>query len=271
MEQPIELHRLVIALLSMNELSRGGRLRKDNVIETLAQQSIQSKQLIWDLPTRIFHWLLAIFIICAYACAKFPPPLFYWHAVFGVGSGLLIVWRIVWGFVGSRHARFPALFFSFGEVRDYFLSVFSGKGRYYAGHNPGSTLVIWLMILLSSVSIGTGIAAGNEAFEDLHKVAANLLVFVILAHVAGVLLASSMHQENYSWSMITGKKRADAAESITNARPLAAIVMLAFVLGGMVYVVAGLDFSSGLFRAPGTKFSFQIAEGEAEEHNENGD
>lgn len=246
-------------------------MNKDSLTEAPPQEKIKTPQLIWDLPTRIFHWSLAIFIICAYVCATFPPPLFYWHAVFGVGSALLIVWRIIWAFVGSRHARLPALFFSLDEVRDYFASVLSGAGRYYAGHNPGSALLIWLMILLSIATILTGLGSADESVENLHKVAANVLMLVILVHVVGVLLATRMHHENYTWSMITGKKHAEARESITNARPLAALVMVVVVAGGMTYFVAGLDFNSGLFRAPGTTFSFQIGENEAAEHSDRGD
>ncbi len=236
------------------------------------------KLLIWDIPTRLFHWLLATSVILALVLAEFAEketPLFYLHVVFGVLAGLLIVWRIVWGLIGSHHAKWGQLFFTPTSVVNYFREVASGRGAYYAGHNPGSSLVIIGMLGFIALTVVTGIFnAQNELFEELHE----SLPFVVLAlvgvHVTGVLLATNMHKENYALAMFTGYKKAEKSEAIVHGHPFAAIIMLVLVLGTWYYFIKGFDRNTALFSAPGTNFKFQIGEpeagGEAEDGESNG-
>lgn len=223
------------------------------------------KQLIWDLPTRIAHWVLALAIFLAYAFAQLAPErsaVFYGHMLLGLLAGLLLAWRVVWGLMGSKHARFASLLFRPGELWGYFLSVARGKGTYYAGHNPGSALAIWAIFVLTIVTVGSGLGLGfsGEAFEEIHEIAPNLLLAIVAMHVAGVLVATLMHKENYLFSMFSGRKTGQPNDAIAHSHPLAALILVLGLAAASCYLVGGFDFSSGSFRAPGTSISLHFGE-----------
>lgn len=228
------------------------------------------KQLIWDLPTRVTHWALAFTILLAYTLAQLAPEgstLFGLHILCGVIAGLLLVWRLIWGFLGSRHVTFRSLVFSPFEVRDYFLAVLHGKERYYAGHNPGSAVAIWTMFLLVFMTLVSGglIGFGGEVSKELHEVVPNLLLAVVLLHVTGVLLATLMHRENYIASMFTGRKTAQPDEAISHSHRKAALVMGAWLAVGLAYFAGGFDVKSGVFSPPGTSIRVLLGDGGHEE------
>jgi cytochrome b len=226
------------------------------------------KQLIWDLPTRIFHWLLVISVVGAFCVAELADKetaAFLIHVVFGVLAGLLIIWRIIWGFVGSKHVKWNELFFAPASVLKYFNGVFSGKGSYHAGHNPGSSNVILAILLLVAATVFTGFMNSQaEAFEELHESLPIILMVFVGFHVLGVLLATKMNKENYLFGMITGYKRANVQEAIKCSYRGAAVIMLFFVFGSWAYFIKGFDRTTGLFKAPGTNWSFQVGDAEVE-------
>lgn len=226
------------------------------------------KQLIWDLPTRLFHWGFAVSIVLAYALVQVSHEgtvAFYSHIVLGLIAGLLMGWRAVWAIMGSKHARFPSLLFRPGDVKDYFLSIVRGRGKYYAGHNPGSALAIWAMYLLSVATIASGLALGRagESFKEVHEIAPNLLLAVAGLHILGVALATIMHKENYLVSMFSGRKTGNPDEAILHAHPLAALCLVVWIAAGACYLISGFDFAKGTFHAPGTNVNFQFGEGES--------
>jgi hypothetical protein len=107
-----------------------------------------------------------------------------------------------------------------------------------------------------------------EVFEELHEVLPVMAMILAGVHVAGVLLATKMHGENYMLSMINGQKKGVAADAIPGARPVAAVLMLVLVFGGWSYFIKGFNRDSAVFTAPGTQWTYQI--GEAEEKGEKG-
>ncbi len=227
------------------------------------------KQLIWDLPTRLFHWGLGGSILAAYALAQLADketPLFYLHVVFAVLAGLLMVWRIFWGIFGSRHSKFSNLFFSPQEIISYFKEVVAGKGRYYAGHNPGGAIVILIMFALILIVLFSGVMTGiNEAAEEVHEVVTNLLIIAVVFHVIGVLLATFMHKEKYILSMFNGKKTGSPEDGISKNHSFEAIIMLLLVGSGWLYFIKGFDRETAIFTAPGTQWSFQVGEPSGED------
>lgn len=233
------------------------------------------KFLIWDLPTRLFHWLFAGSAVMAFIIAKVAEketPIFYLHVVFGVLAGLLVLWRIIWGFIGSRHSRWKELFFSPASVINYFKEVSQGRGIYYAGHNPGGSLAILGLLALVFFTVLSGIfIAKAEVFEELHEVLPVILMIVSAIHIVGVLLATKMHKENYALSMITGRRKGTAADAISQSHGVAAAVMLVAVLGSWAYFIKGFDRNSALFTAPGTQWSFQVGEPEENENKQGGE
>ena len=230
------------------------------------------KVLIWDLPTRLFHWLLAGSVIFAFGIAQFvekETSLFYMHVVFGVLAGLLILWRIIWGFIGSKHARWSDLFFSPTAIVKYFTDVLKGRGVYFAGHNPGGSIVVLLILAGVALSVVSGILnAQSELFEEIHESLPILVMGLVVVHVIGVMLAMKMHNENYVLGMITGYKKAKSNEAISTSSPLAALVMLVLVLGPCAYFIDGFNRDTALFTAPGTQWTFQIGEPEAREQEQ---
>lgn len=199
--------------------------------------------LIWDLPTRLFHWLLALGFTAAAVIVLAlgeHSPLFPLHAIIGLTLAVMVLLRLVWGFVGPRHARFSSFAFGPGAVLEYGKGVVMGGAKRYVGHNPGSAYAIFAMLLLMGALAVTGImiGRGNEAVKEVHEVCAYAMIGVVAAHVLGVAIHTLRHRDNIVASMIHGRKDAQPTDAIASACPIAAIVFL---------VVAG-SWALGLVR-----------------------
>lgn len=193
-----------------------------------------NRVLIWDWPTRVFHWLLAGGLLAAFLIGKNADGkggVFGYHAIIGISIGLLLLLRLLWGFIGTKHARFGSFIFGPRAVVGYFKGIIAGQSTRHIGHNPGSSWAIYLMLLLVFVIVASGLAAANgfKGVGEVHELSVNVLVFVSIVHVLGVILHTIRHRENITVSMITGTKQADASEAIRSSRPIAAIVMVALV------------------------------------------
>jgi cytochrome b len=179
---------------------------------------------IWDIFIRIFHWgLVATFAITYLTEDDFPIL----HVYAGYTMMALIFLRLIWGFIGSRHARFRDFIVRPAAVIDYMKDVVQFRAKRYLGHNPaGGAMVIALLISLSMtllfglLTYGTvefsgplaGLASGvsdslANGFKELHEFFANLSVFLVVLHVIGVAIASIQHKENLVRSMFNGYKK----------------------------------------------------------------
>jgi cytochrome b len=216
--------------------------------------------LVWDLPTRLFHWLLAAAFIAAYLLGE-EDDLLGWHSFFGYLLGGLILFRLVWGFVGGRYSRFADFPPAPGAARRYVKDLFSGKGRHYLGHNPAGALAIYALLGLGLATAASGLvlfgadkglgplaglvpARWEDAAEDLHELAVNAMLLVVLVHLAGVAVGSLKHRENLPRSMVTGYKQVPPGQGDAvpvRKAPLAALMMLV----GVVALAAQHDFSVG--------------------------
>lgn len=167
---------------------------------------------VWDIAIRLFHWSLVASFVIAWITADEWDRL---HEIFGYAIGILLAFRLIWGFIGSRHARFGDFVYGPMHVLRYLRDSVYGEAKRYIGHNPaGGTMVIVLLFSLMTITI-TGIAMTSRAFwgvewvEDLHEFSAYLTLLLIAFHIAGVIYASFEHHENLVRSMITGFKRRD--------------------------------------------------------------
>ena len=188
--------------------------------------------LIWDLPTRLFHWLLSSgFIVAAVISLLLgdDSPLFPYHAIIGLIIALMVCLRVIWGVVGTRYARFGTFVFGPGAVMEYMKSTIVGGGARYIGHNPGSALAIFALLALVLALAVTGVmmGQGNEGVEDIHEILAWVAVGVVVVHVLGVALHTILHRENITASMIHGKKDAEPSEAIASSKPVIAVIFLA--------------------------------------------
>jgi cytochrome b len=201
---------------------------------------------------RAAHWTIVAGFFVAYFTEDDALTLHVWA---GYAVGVVVLLRIVWGFVGPRHARFTEFLYRPSEVVSYLRDLLALRGRRYLGHSPagGAMVLVLLVGLLATVGSGlmlyalennagplagivasaspqdlatarsehggvdadeTAAPAGShaegsgEAWEEVHEIAANLMLVLIGLHVAGVFLASYVHRENLVRAMVTGRKRA---------------------------------------------------------------
>ncbi len=199
--------------------------------------------LIWDLPTRIFHWLLAGGFTAAAAIAFLSDEksgLFPWHAILGLVLGCMVLLRLAWGFIGSRHARFTSFLFGPRSLLDYLKGALQGGGERHIGHNPGSAYAIFAMLGLMLGIAGTGLllARGHKAFKEPHELMVYALLAVVAAHLAGVILHTLRHRENITLSMIHGRKDCDPSQAIDSTRPVSTILFLV-LLGAWAFSLVG--------------------------------
>jgi cytochrome b len=193
-----------------------------------------SKVLIWDLPTRLFHGLLTVGFIACFAIAQFSGEHSTWfpvHMLLGIILGTVVLLRVMWGFVGSRYARFDELLFTPGTLWKYIQGAIARTAPRYVGHNPGSSYAILAMLLLVGVVVTTGLLMSNavEEAEEVHAIAAYVLLAVVVLHVLGVVWHTIRHRENITLSMITGRREGQPADAIGSSRPLAALAFVALV------------------------------------------
>lgn len=196
--------------------------------------NITTKIKVWDAPVRVFHWLLVLSFTGAYLSAESES----WrllHVTLGYTLGGLVAFRLVWGLVGTRYARFANFVRGPQAVLTYLRSLRKGQPQHHLGHNPAGAVAIVLLLLASVAVVGSGWAiyndVGGEWLSELHDIAANSMLLVVAIHVAGVLVASRLHRENLVRAMVTGQKNGAPADGIRRTRAALAVLLVLAVLG----------------------------------------
>ncbi|HSH29723.1 MAG TPA: cytochrome b/b6 domain-containing protein [Thiohalobacter sp.] len=180
---------------------------------------------VWDPLVRIFHWTLVLAFFTAYLTEDGWLDL---HTLAGYTVLGLVAFRLLWGLVGSRHARFSDFVVRPRTVLAYLKDVLSLHPRRYLGHNPagGMMIVLLLASLLATTGFGLAVYAAEEGagplalwlsdasegtehlVEEVHEFFANLTLFLVAVHVAGVIVESLLHGENLVRAMVSGRKPA---------------------------------------------------------------
>lgn len=211
-------------------------------------EATHEQVLVWDLPTRVFHWLLAGSFALAWLTHE-SSRLLDVHVYAGYLFATLLVFRLAWGVVGSRYARFGAFAWSWREARAYALDVLRGRARRHLGHNPAGSWAIYAMLALGLLVAGSGLGAfggeerhgplagllgfrAGEALHTVHEAAAFALLALVLVHLAGVLIESAVHRENLVRAMVSGYKRG-TGPAARPARALGVALLLGAFLGGV--------------------------------------
>jgi len=181
---------------------------------------------VWDPLVRLFHWSLVLAFFIAYFTEEdfLDPHVWAGYVVLG-----LLLFRIVWGFVGPRYARFSNFVYPLDTIKSYLKDTLALRGQRYLGHNPaGGAMIILLLASLLMTSI-TGLAIygieekagplastlGNagefweEIVEETHEFFANFTLLLIVIHIGGVIFESLLHRESLVKAMINGYKRAE--------------------------------------------------------------
>lgn len=180
---------------------------------------------VWDPFVRVFHWTLVAAFTVAYLSGEEAQSV---HLYAGYLVLVLVLLRVVWGFAGTRYARFSDFVYRPATVKAFVRDTFQLRAKRYIGHNPAGGLMIVLMLAMLLLVSVTGLAvygieegagplamlAGQPEFleellEELHEVLANFMLLLVLVHIAGVLVESFIHGENLARSMLTGNKRSE--------------------------------------------------------------
>lgn len=192
---------------------------------------------VWDPFIRIAHWSLAAIILIDW----FTDEPRWMHVWLGYLALALVVLRVIWGFVGSEHARFSNFVTGPKLVFDYLAGLIRFSSRRYLGHSPaGGAMILALLIMIAATAVtgmvnlaqdqGTGPLASVVSkverpprvpgqrrpqllSKQVHEAVANITLVLVVFHVGGVILASLAHRENLIWAMITGRKRAPTDQS----------------------------------------------------------
>ena len=200
-------------------------------------------RLVWDLPVRVTHWALALAAAGCWATHYAGIEWFTWHRRLGYTVLVLVVFRVVWGFVGTRHARFA------GFVRgpQALLAYLRERGRATVGHNPIGALSVVSLLALLLLQAATGLFANDEIMNmgpfygwiapelsnritSLHRTSSDWLLVLIGLHLAAVAFYVRVRRQPLVSAMITGRKPASdvpAAEAITGSRVLLACAIVA--------------------------------------------
>ena len=199
---------------------------------------------VWDLFVRIFHWSLVSAVILQLITAENFNSL---HVTTGYVIVVLLILRVIWGFLGSRHARFKDFIYPPADIFGYLKDLFRGRAKHYDGHNPaGGAMVCFLLLVLGMVTLTglltygaegkgplalkapglvkiasaddnkdddkdhhdhEGAGAKDHFWKEIHESLVSVLIFLACLHIAGVLASSYVHKENLILAMITGYKK----------------------------------------------------------------
>ncbi len=210
------------------------------------------QKLIWDIPTRLFHWLLVFSLVGQYVTAELMDNAMQWHFYLGYFTLGLIIFRIIWGFVGSDYARFGQFLYGPKAVVGYLSTLFARNSHAHAGHNPLGGWVVVVMITLVMIQAVSGLFMTDDVFLDgpwrsavedatldtmsfLHNNVFNVLLAVIVLHIAAIGFYAVYKKQRLAPAMVHGKKTT-AEKGITSSRLLAAIIA-ALISAGVVYYV----------------------------------
>jgi cytochrome b len=199
-------------------------------------------QRIWDAPTRLAHWLL----VASFAIAWLTAEREAWRLVHVYAGDLLcgvLAFRLVWGVVGTRHARFAGFAYRPRAALGYLARLAAGRAPHYAGHNPAGSWAIYALIALGVLAGASGVATyaefggalGAKWLPEIHEAVAEAMLWVVGLHLAGVALGSLAHRENLARTMLTGRKRARADEALGARAGHWGVALLAAIAGATLW------------------------------------
>lgn len=206
--------------------------------------------LVWDLPTRLFHWLLVILVIVSFVTGNIGGNAMQYHEWSGFTILFLLLFRLGWGFFGSRESRFATFVVGPAAVVRYAATLLRRDSRRYLGHNPLGGWSIIAMLLALGVQAGTGLFANDDIVTEgplydwvskavsdwltrVHKLNQMVIIGLVSIHVLAVLFYFFYKRENLIKPMLTGVKQWEGPipESPTGrtwlAAPIAALAIIA--------------------------------------------
>lgn len=212
---------------------------------------IRQRIRLWDLPTRLFHWLLALSVTAALISAQIGGDVMDWHGRMGLLITGLVVFRLVWGVMGSTYARFTQFFPTPARLKAFKSGAWRG-----VGHNPLGALSVLALLGLLAFQVMSGLFSNDDIsfvgplFElvgkdvsnrltGLHKLVSNGIYLLIGLHLAAIAFYAMVKKDNLVKPMVTGWKESEQGVSATGGGWVALIVSLCLA-GAAVYGASGL-------------------------------
>jgi cytochrome b len=225
--------------------------------------------LVWDLPTRLLHWAFAASVSASLLIALAvhrKSPLFQLHMIFGLLAAFFVVIRVVWGVVGTKHARFARFPLHPESLANYLRGLLHRNGQRFPDHNPGNAWVAIFMFVLIGLLVATGL--GAESFGDVHGVIAYVLLSIVCLHLVGLAWHTIRHRENIAMSMVSGRKEGDPTEEIDSVRPFWGLGLLAGSAAWVAALFVSHDPKAATVRIPvlGAVVQLGVHESEGEKN-----
>lgn len=209
---------------------------------------------VWDLPTRLFHWALVCSFVILWITRE-SDELLDFHIFAGYLLFGLLIFRLIWGFIGTEYAKFHNFLYGWRSVYRYLSSFFSSQPQHFLGHNPAGSLAIWLILIVGLIASISGVLLlgaeerhglfanwfsfeQSESIRTVHTLSSNVMLFIVIVHLSGVIVASWLHRENLVRAMVTGWKATHT--------PHANVAMHGVVAGSLLLVMIG--FTTAYFR-----------------------
>ena len=218
-------------------------------------------RLVYDLPTRIFHWFFAGLFVGAFIIGKTvdeDSATYPLHMMLGLTLGFLVLLRILWGVFGSRHAQFKNWALNPMDLIAYFKGILSGEKKRWAGHNPASS---WAALTMMALGLGLAItgylmtSAGDALkLKEVHELFANAFIILVLMHIAGIALHTIRFQEMIGLSMLNGKKeQVEPKDEIKSSSSAFGLLLIALVVAFGLNLFKNYDASARTLNFFGTQ------------------
>jgi len=212
-----------------------------------------SRILVWDLPTRVFHWLLVVLVVLAFVTAEIGGTAMPYHMWNGGAILVLVLFRVLWGFGGGTQSRFATFVRGPRKVVAYARSLFGKEHAPYLGHNPLGAWSIVAILTALAIQVGTGLFANDDILTEgplfqwvskgtsdwltrIHLINQGILIGLVALHIGAIAFYLVVKRENLILPMITGRKQWHEAVDGAGGSPTKAF-LLAAVLAVAVYWV----------------------------------
>jgi cytochrome b len=208
---------------------------------------------VWDIPTRLFHWILVGLLIFSFITGKIGLTAMRYHEWSGFAILVLVVFRLVWGFIGGQHSRFSNFVKGPAAVIRYASSLLRKDSKPHIGHNPLGGWSILALLASLLIQVGTGLFANDDILTEgplyamvskqisdwltgIHHLNQKLLIVLVLIHIAAVFYYLIAKRQNLIKPMISGNKTWQKNIDSTLGNPAIA-VLLVVAVAAVAYVI----------------------------------
>ncbi len=210
----------------------------------MTTMSIERKVRVWDLPTRIFHWSLLALILVAWFTGEEEGAAAQIHRYAGEAIAGLIVFRVLWGFIGGERSRFADFAAGPSAIAAHVRDLFSAQPKRHLGHNPLGGVAVFLLLTVVAAIVFTGLFSGGEdasgpfagawglEFSEVHEVLFRVLQGLVAVHLLGVLVESLKAKDALVPAMITGSKVRREDEPGVDAKRASLVALLVALSAG---------------------------------------